>query len=114
MPGSDIIGDGPEDEATNAGDAMEEGWLAKSQGSSFKRTLEVWGFLAQCGLKIVKVRTAKGDDPNPNPNPNPNPSPNPHPHPHRSPLTFHPNQDCADLAWALAVGGVGAPLLYEP
>jgi len=59
MPGSDIIGDGPEDEATNAGDAMEEGWLAKSQGSSFKRTLEVWGFLAQCGLKIVKARKAK-------------------------------------------------------
>jgi predicted unusual protein kinase regulating ubiquinone biosynthesis (AarF/ABC1/UbiB family) len=59
MPGSDIIGDGPDEEATNAGDAMEEGWLAKSQGSSFKRTLEVWGFLAQCGLKIVKARKAK-------------------------------------------------------
>lgn len=59
MPGSDIIGDGPEEEVTNAGDAMEEGWLAKSQGSSFKRTLEVWGFLAQCGLKIVKARKAK-------------------------------------------------------
>ena len=69
MPGSDIMGDGPAGEEAegasaeeaSAGDAMEEGWLAKSQGSSFKRTLEVWGFLAQCGLKIVKVRlTAYG------------------------------------------------------
>jgi hypothetical protein len=73
MPGSDIIGDGPEEEVTNAGDAMEEGWLAKSQGSSFKRTLEVWGFLAQCGLKIVKARKAKGDGPNPKPYLNPDP-----------------------------------------
>merc|ERR1719353_115304 len=65
MPGSDVLGDGPAEEGGaeegSAGDAMEEGWLAKSQGSSFKRTLEVWGFLAQCGLKIVKARKAKGD-----------------------------------------------------
>jgi len=64
MPGSDVLGDGPAEDGAeegSAGDAMEEGWLAKSQGSSFKRTLEVWGFLAQCGLKIVKVRlTAYG------------------------------------------------------
>lgn len=62
MPGSDVLGDGPAEEGAeegSAGDAMEEGWLAKSQGSSFKRTLEVWGFLAQCGLKIVKARKAK-------------------------------------------------------
>ena len=50
-----------EEEEAEGGDAMEEGWLARSQGSSFKRTLEVWGFLAQCGLKIVKARKAKGD-----------------------------------------------------
>jgi len=63
MPGSDFVGSGPaEEETPSAGDAMEEGWLAKSQGSSFKRTLEVWGFLAQCGLKIVKARKAKGDE----------------------------------------------------
>merc|ERR1719217_933636 len=41
---------------------MEEGWLERSQGSAFKRTLEVWGFLASCGLKIVKARKAKGTD----------------------------------------------------
>ena len=76
MPGSDVLGDGPAEEGAeegSAGDAMEEGWLAKSQGSSFKRTLEVWGFLAQCGLKIVKARKAKGDDPNPKPYLNPDP-----------------------------------------
>ena len=103
MPGSDVLGDGPAEEGGaeegSAGDAMEEGWLAKSQGSSFKRTLEVWGFLAQCGLKIVKVRLtahglglgiiraravrvrckgwAEGDEPEPEPEPEPDPEPEP-------------------------------------
>jgi len=45
------------------GDMMEEGWASKAKGSSFKRTLEVWGFLAKCGLRIVKARKSKGLSP---------------------------------------------------
>ena len=60
VPGSDVVGDGPADDlAGSAGDLMEEGWESKAQGSAFKRTLEVWGFLAKCGLKIVKARKGK-------------------------------------------------------
>lgn len=49
-------------EATTAGDSMEEGWTKKASGSATKRTLEVWGFLAKCGLKVVKAGKTKGTD----------------------------------------------------
>ena len=41
---------------------MEDGWASRSQGSALKRTTEVWGFLAQCGLKVVKAGKTKGTD----------------------------------------------------
>ena len=34
---------------------MEAGWQQRGTGSALKRTTEVWGFLAQCGLKVVKA-----------------------------------------------------------
>ena len=43
-----------------SGDSMEDGWASRSQGSALKRTLEVWGFLANCGLKVVKAGKTKG------------------------------------------------------
>jgi len=58
LPGSDVVGDGPADQSS-AGDLMEEGWESKAQGSAFKRTLETFGFLGKCGLKIVKARKGK-------------------------------------------------------
>ena len=49
-------------EVESAGDSMEEGWANKAQGSATKRTLEVWGFLASCGLKVVKAGKTKGTE----------------------------------------------------
>ena len=50
------------DDAPSGGDAMEEGWVSRSQESALKRTIEVWGFLAKCGLKVVKAGKTKGTD----------------------------------------------------
>jgi predicted unusual protein kinase regulating ubiquinone biosynthesis (AarF/ABC1/UbiB family) len=44
------------------GDSMEMGWQTRGKSSSFKRTIEVWKFLAACGLKVVKAKKAKGTD----------------------------------------------------
>jgi len=41
-------------------DDMEAGWAQRGQGSAFKRTTEVWGFLAKAGFRILKARKAKG------------------------------------------------------
>lgn len=41
-------------------DSMESGWLQRGQGSAFKRTTEVWGFLARSGLRVVKAGKTKG------------------------------------------------------
>lgn len=41
---------------------MEAGWQSRGKNSALKRTLEVWGFLASCGLKVVKAGKAKGTD----------------------------------------------------
>ena len=51
-----------DDVVVGSGDSMEEGWQTRGQGSALKRTLEVWGFLANCGLKVVKAGKAKGGD----------------------------------------------------
>ena len=53
-------GDVTEKELEEAGDAMESGWEQKAQGSAFKRTTEVWGFLARAGLRVVKAGKTKG------------------------------------------------------
>ena len=48
------------EEELAADDSMEAGWAQRGQGSAFKRTTEVWGFLAKCGLRVVKARKSKG------------------------------------------------------
>jgi len=48
------------DQELEESDDMEAGWAQRSQGSAFKRTTEVWGFLARAGLRVLKARKAKG------------------------------------------------------
>ena len=48
--------------AETAGDSMEEGWASRGKSSATKRTVEVWGFLLKCGLKVVKAGKTKGTD----------------------------------------------------
>ena len=48
--------------AAQDGDSMEEGWQSRGQGSAFKRTLEVWGFLASSLLKVLKAGKTKGTE----------------------------------------------------
>ena len=44
------------------GDSMEAGWASRGKSSATKRSVEVWGFLIQCGLKVVKAGKTKGTD----------------------------------------------------
>uniref|UniRef100_A0A7S2DEB7 ABC1 atypical kinase-like domain-containing protein n=1 Tax=Haptolina brevifila TaxID=156173 RepID=A0A7S2DEB7_9EUKA len=39
---------------------MESGWQQRGKSSAFKRTTEVWSFLARAGLRVLKARKAKG------------------------------------------------------
>jgi hypothetical protein len=48
------------DELAADDDAMEAGWQQRGSGSAFKRTTEVWGFLAKCALRILKARKKAG------------------------------------------------------
>jgi predicted unusual protein kinase regulating ubiquinone biosynthesis (AarF/ABC1/UbiB family) len=48
------------DLAETEADSMESGWVQRGQGSAFKRTTEVWGFLARSGLRVVKAGKTKG------------------------------------------------------
>jgi len=51
-----------DDDAEASGDSMEAGWEAKSKGSAFKRTTEVWAFLAKSALRVVKAGKTQGTD----------------------------------------------------
>ena len=48
----DMLATAVDDDEVAAGDSMEAGWEKKSKGSAFKRTTEVWGFLARCALRL--------------------------------------------------------------
>jgi len=47
-------------ELAQADNEMEAGWSQRGQGSAFKRTTEVWGFLARAGLRVLKAGKTKG------------------------------------------------------
>lgn len=42
------------------GDSMEMGWQSRGKSSALERSVEVWTFLASCGLKVVKAGKTKG------------------------------------------------------
>ncbi|KAL1527165.1 hypothetical protein AB1Y20_015845 [Prymnesium parvum] len=53
---------GDEASAKDLADDMEAGWQQRGSGSALRRTTEVWGFLAQCALKVVKAAKTKGSE----------------------------------------------------
>ena len=60
-----LFGKATDEELASAetdGDSMEEGWASRGKSSATKRTVEVWGFLLRCGLKVVKAGKTKGTD----------------------------------------------------